>query len=279
MADAADLQVTLLVAGCSRPAEGTAEAAPPPSAPGLATVISRGDRVASSAGGVEAHLLALFGVNAMREEGVPVAPITRAYDAGEPAAGWWLRADPVEAQADQHTVRLLGNRHLRLAPHEARALAAELNGLLAEDGLVLQPLDPLRWYLGLAVDPGFCGLSVDASVGRDLYACLPSGTQAQRWRRLLTELQMLLSVSPVNQARVARGEPPVTSLWLWGGGALPRVPGGGWTGVASDEPLSCGLAQLAGVVRGARPADAAAWLATSPLRVTPHRARRDSRAD
>jgi hypothetical protein len=45
------------------------------------------------------------------------------------------------------------------------------------------------------------------------------------WQRILTEIQMALYAHPLNQAREARGELLVSSLWLWGGGrAMPFNP-------------------------------------------------------
>jgi hypothetical protein len=47
-----------------------------------------------------------------------------------------------------------------------------------------------------------------------------------RFRSQLNELQMLLHEHPVNLAREARGDLPVNSVWLWGGGTRPAVPTG-----------------------------------------------------
>src|SRR5690606_38216705 len=45
------------------------------------------------------------------------------------------------------------------------------------------------------------------------------------WRRLLNEIQMAWHEHPVNEARVARGVPPVNALWLYGGArAWPATP-------------------------------------------------------
>ena len=57
-----------------------------------------------------------------------------------------------------------------------------------------------------------------------------------RFRAELNELQMLLHEHPVNQAREARGELPVNSLWLWGGGSLPVT-------CATPVPLYAGNAE------------------------------------
>ena len=61
--------------------------------------------------------------------------------------------------------------------------------------------------------------------GRPLRA-LPAAAAPTRarWRRWLTEMQMLLHEHPANAAREARGRSPVTGVWFWGGGARRRTP-------------------------------------------------------
>src|SRR5690606_6966891 len=83
-------------------------------------------------------------------------------------------------------------------------------------------------------------------VGSDVAGALPSGAEAARWRRALTEVQMLLHEHPVNQRREARGELAVNSVWLWGGGRRPPVPGLHFTHVAGDSVLAHALAVRAG---------------------------------
>jgi hypothetical protein len=81
---------------------------------------------------------------------------------------------------------------------------------------------------------------------------------------LLTEIQMLLHAHPVNEAREARGEPAVNSLWIWGAGLMPREAHGAWRSVAAADPAALGFAQLAGIRREALPPSAAAWLERLP---------------
>ena len=56
---------------------------------------------------------------------------------------------------------------------------------------------------------------------------LPAGNEGSVWRRRMNEAQMVLHAHPGNEAREARGELPVNSVWFWGAGELgaaPRAP-------------------------------------------------------
>jgi hypothetical protein len=68
----------------------------------------------------------------------------------------------------------------------------------------------------------------------------------------------------MNEAREARGEPAINSLWLWGGGQAPRDAHAPWRSLAANDPSALGLAQLAGVRRLELPASAGAWLEQLP---------------
>jgi hypothetical protein len=68
----------------------------------------------------------------------------------------------------------------------------------------------------------------------------------------------------VNEAREARGEPPVNSLRVWGGGPAPRVPPCRWQSVSAEEPLVLGLARAAGARHRPLPAEAGEWLERAP---------------
>src|SRR6266516_108636 len=61
---------------------------------------------------------------------------------------------------------------------------------------------------------------------------------------------MVLHSHAVNEAREARGEPAVNSVWFWGGGRVPRVATERWHSVSADEPLALGLARAAAMRDG-----------------------------
>ncbi len=133
-----------------------------------------------------------------------------------PAAGAWLFAAPVWLRPEHSGIYLLGSRPLQLTLAEAGAFAAELNSWLQQDGMQLYPVTPDRWLLALPDSTGTQWSPLAQSIGRDLRQLAPQGEAGLRWQSRLTEWQMLLNQSPLNQARQQRGLPPVHSLWLWG---------------------------------------------------------------
>jgi hypothetical protein len=81
---------------------------------------------------------------------------------------------------------------------------------------------------------------------------------------LLNEAQMLLHAHPVNEAREARGEPAVNSVWLWGTGAAPGEPNAQWQSVSAEDPLVLGLGRSAGLRHRALGGGGGPWLERAP---------------
>ncbi|MFK8083853.1 MAG: hypothetical protein AB8B97_26520 [Granulosicoccus sp.] len=135
--------------------------------------------------------------------------------------GTLVRADPICLKADRDSATLLSPEQLRLTDDESAQLITALNAFVAEDNLIFFSLGPCEWYLsGRCADtlesypPSFLG-------NRNASSFLPDGDEAAPWRRLMTEIQMLLHAHPVNQLREQRGLMPVNSVWFWGGAPLP----------------------------------------------------------
>ncbi len=258
MTAAAERRLALLVPGLFGPAErpdgGERRFA------ALETVLARADRATRDIVGFEARLFDLFGVACPPDGDWPVAAVTRIVDAGVVDNDWWMRADPVHLHASGGGLILTDAADLKLTPQEASALVAELMEVFTADGWLFKAAHPQRWYLRPLTPPNIRTHALPDVVGRDIHSYLPYGPDAKAWHTILNEIQILLHTSNVNQAREARGELPVNSLWFWGAGRLPQLGGTDWTQVWSDEPLGLGLARLAGIP-GAKLSDAPGrWL-------------------
>lgn len=191
---------------------------------------------------LEEFLCGLFGVPC--EAGAPVAPISAAFDGL--GGGCWLRADPVHLRLQRDQLVLLPE--VGVGADEAGRLCAALNAHFAGQGMEFFAPHPQRWYVRLDRLPGIETVPLSQAAGRNVRDLLPKGTEAAHWHRVFNEIQMLLFAHPVNEAREARGELPVNSLWLWGGGCDTAVqPQRNYDHVSSDEVLAEMLAAAAGI--------------------------------
>jgi len=191
---------------------------------------------------LENHLCELFGVPC--DAGAPIAPISAAFDGlGE---GCWLRADPVHLRLQRDQLILLPDVGVNAG--EAVQLCAALNEHFAGQGVEFFAPHPQRWYLRLDQLPDIETVPLSQAAGRNVRGLLPRGKEAARWHKAFNEIQMLLFAHPVNEAREARGELPVNSLWLWGGGCAENVsPQKTYDHVGSDEVLAGMFAAATGI--------------------------------
>jgi hypothetical protein len=236
-----------------------AEAAISGRLPAAETLIAKGRRRSVAFESREAWLCERFGV--ARQRDWPVAPYGLLAEGGAPGDHYWLRADPVHLVVDRDRLVLAGPAPL--SREESDSLAAGLNAHFAGE-IVLYPLRPERWYARLAAAPELATVPPSRALGASVEPNLPSGADAQRFRTLVNEAQMLLHAHAVNAAREARGEAAVNSLWLWGGGVLAPAERPVLRQVLADDPLARGLAMATGVPAAPLPGDGARWLAHAP---------------
>jgi len=178
-----------------------------------------------------------------------VASLTRQIDAGDAAGAIWLRADPCRIQPDINGARLLDHGPtLDLDAEDAAQLLPALRPLFGDAGMPIDAPVPSRWYLRLAPGtplPEFTG--PEEALGTDLFEHLAEGSEGRRWRRLLTEAQVVLHNHPWNERRAAAGKRPVNSLWFWGGGTLPDAVRSAHDRLHGGDELACALAAAAGI--------------------------------
>jgi len=88
--------------------------------------------------------------------------------------------------------------------------------------------------------------------GQEIKEFLPSGSAGERLRAIIGEAQIVLKQHEVNKKRKASGKSEANSIWLWGQGKAPSMPGlkesRGLTGaMISAVDLMNGIGALAGM--------------------------------
>ncbi len=142
-----------------------------------------------------------------------------------PAAGAWGFVSPCHWVMGQNEVTMSATALADFPEAESRALLSGMQSLFAEDGIELMYDQPHRWLARGALLEGMVSAALDRAAGRAVQDWLARGAGAPQWRRLQTEVQMLLYHDGVNDARQARAVAPVNSFWLSGTGALdPGTP-------------------------------------------------------
>ncbi len=193
----------------------------------------------------EQTVLRLLGYVPPRATALPVARARWQNDFGETAPDFCVCADPVHMLADTDHARMMDERSLQLIDSEADDLLENLNLTFAEDEYSFVRGESGCWYLTGKDATLLDTLPTKILVGRNVASFLPEGDQTADWRRLMTEIQMLLHVHPVNQHRMTRGQLTVNALWLWGGGELPERQTKSSPLLYTDDSFARGLSQMA----------------------------------
>jgi hypothetical protein len=171
----------------------------------------------------------------------------------------WL-ADPLNLIAGSTSVHLAASGVLALDAGTQRALTSAFDAVFSESGYRLEPLRGGRFLARGPAPAGEVETTESARiVGTSLVDALPRGSGASALRALGAEIEMWLHEHPLNVQRVRENRPPITTLWLWGGGpplgnaartALADSPS---AAVFGDDAFMEGLARLCGVRFAAAP--------------------------
>lgn len=255
------MRLTLLIPELIWPEPGDQQTLGELATPGLAWLAGHARQTLAERRSFEAALLDLAGVN-----GSPCAALRLHGEAAaaDATSGWWLCADPVHLRFHHERIVLADAGAFELDEAEATALVGDLNRQFAELGK-FHVGTARRWYLRLPQAVEHAAVPLSAVAGRRIDGALDG--RPSPLRRWLNEIQMVLHELPANARRQATGQPPVNSLWLWGGGELPAVRPP-FSAICGDDPLARGLARAAGLPTPARPATLDALLA-APVGATP----------
>ena len=139
---------------------------------------------------------------------------------GDCPNGWIAAADPVHIEAGLDDLRLHCLWPDEWQDRELRLLFDELRCALADDDTLDFVRIGARGYLRGDTPMPTALLSPTSINGRDLRDRLPADPTSASYHRLLSEIQMILHNSPVNQQRAEQGKRAINSLWIWGGGTV-----------------------------------------------------------
>jgi len=139
---------------------------------------------------------------------------------------------------------------------ESRALVSALNESLGSDKIYFYPGVSYRHILKIKGGEESLGAVCTPPhdiPGKPVAEFLPRGTGSELLRDLMRRSEAVLRDHPVNLRRVARGEIPATTIWLfWGSGLVPEMPPfrqvyGLSAAITSGVDLLRGLGKMAGM--------------------------------
>ena len=234
---------------CELLVPGLFRATNPSRFPALELLLARGRRRSKKAHTLEHWLQGAFGLG---DGPFPAGALTLRGQGRDPGAARWVRADPVHLRLMRERAVVAPAEAFDISSEEAEALCGALNAHFAD--LEFTPVDARRWCARIEAPveerPALDAAGEDAQV-------------RQAGAALLTEVQMVLHAHSVNEAREARGEPTINSVWFWGAGRLESAHCA-WHSVAADDPAIVGAARLAGARQRALPRSAAEWIERLP---------------
>ena len=191
-----------------------------------------------------------FRVIAPQEPCMPaVAAAALCADRGPIEGAWVCLASPVLYVAETNNVRLPAEGVLTLAQADAETLAFDFNAEWNDAGVRMISGRSGRLYCLFDRALHVSTRDPTDAFGQYIEDYLPTGADAPRLRRLMSEIEMWLFTHELNRRRAAEGSLTLSGLWLWAGGvplnALPKVLG--WVagediffGAFSDSGASSG---------------------------------------
>lgn len=166
-------------------------------------------------------ICASFGIE--RQHDWPTGAILAQAHGPHDGSTFWICAQPVHLALDRDDLVLQPSSQLNLSEQESRTLYSLLEPTFSEHELEMRHIDSGLWCIGKKGDQRLTTTDIELAEGRSVDGLLPSGKDASWWQRLVLEAQMTLHEHAVNVAREERGDLPINSLWLWGGGTAPTV--------------------------------------------------------
>ena len=164
----------------------------------------------------------------------PSAALTLLANEMYDPALFYMHADPVHLRADMDHAVLSSSADINITDAESAVLNKMLNQHFNQDGLTFLLVNKDQWFVADRNKINIKTTSLSEAIGRNINFILPEGEDAIRWKRVLTEAQMLMHAHPLNDLRENAGLMPINSLWFHGSGELTGLKYGQKNGLKND---------------------------------------------
>lgn len=193
-----------------------------------------------------------------RSTGLAAAALCWCGEGGTLRPGTWMHIEPVHFTAGMNDVHIMSLNDI--SDEQVQQIMSMLQPLLSLSGYELHRSTAGHWYMWCEeLLDIHTPLISDGFTTRD-YDMLPTGNDAPPLRRLLTEIQMLLHVHPVNSEREQQGLPAANAVWFSGAGSPTPAASSTRQRIMSDHPYVVGLCEQLNVSCWSLPRNAAELL-------------------
>jgi hypothetical protein len=191
-----------------------------PALPALSSMLARARRLPSAADWRAGVLTALGGTGAFAQ--IPAVAIAASALSAAPGLALCFAA-PLHVVAGISRVHLPPGGWLQLEPEESTRWVDAFNREFGGADLRLHATAG-GWLLVAPFAHAARDPSPELLIGEPLQRSAARGDAERALRRLGAEAEMWLAAHPLNAERAARQQPPLNSLWLWGGGHAMPLP-------------------------------------------------------
>ena len=154
---------------------------------------------------------------------------------GKVKGGAVFVATPVHYEAEMSNVRLAADGLLSSTLAEAAALALDFNRVWDDAAVRLVAAHSGRLFFVFDGPLAVSTQDPELAKGRHIEKYFPSGADAAKLRRLMSETEMWLFEHAINRTRTLEGQVTINGLWPWAGGeALSSLPMTHGTAVGDD---------------------------------------------
>jgi hypothetical protein len=152
----------------------------------------------------------------------PIASALMAAMQVTPPPGTWFVLQPVHIHIARDHLVLTDPRQLAVSEEESQILFDIAAPLFAEAGKRLLYGNAPTWFVDAEDWRELETSSPDAASGHNIDIWMPKGERGRDWRKVQNDVQMHWFNHHINEAREARRQKPVNSVWLWGGPSSQR---------------------------------------------------------